>query len=106
MCISILVSIRTVSSFAVVRPVKGLTGGPPFMVEYSELRPQLAWHFRCFGLPHVPNCIVCHWWGSGLNILRALNRERNAARLEPVPVSCLRFRRRPVKVFEEREIYC
>ena len=35
-----------------------------------------------------------------LNILRAVNRARVAAGLDPVPISALRLRRRPVKVFE------
>ena len=35
-----------------------------------------------------------------LNILRAVNRARATAGLEPVPTSALRLRRRPVKVFE------
>ena len=34
-----------------------------------------------------------------LNILRAVNRARATAGLEPVPAGALRFRRKPVKVF-------
>jgi len=34
-----------------------------------------------------------------LNILRAVNRARKAAALDPIPVSALRLRRRPVAVF-------
>lgn len=51
-------------------------------------------------LPFEPYAPVRRQW---LNILRAVNRARQVAGLASVPVSALRYKRRIVKPFEDRE---
>jgi len=70
-----------------------------YLLDLALRRPVevLAEQFR--SLRFVPYAPIRRQY---LNLLRAVNRQRQIANLEMVPIACLRLRRRPIKVFESR----